>query len=77
MMNYIVVDVRNGGVDGYYVNKVDADHMCDHWKKSLGHDDVVVAAVEIPVPPIGRCFLSEKTLSKVIAERNARRAEIN
>jgi hypothetical protein len=44
MLNYIIVDVRNGGVDGYYVNRTDANDICEQWKERLGHDDVLVAS---------------------------------
>jgi len=63
MPNWIVVDVRDGGVDGYYASETDAKHMAEHAKATLGHDDVIVAQVEGGTTrPIGKCFMSEKRI---------------
>src|SRR5690606_28275419 len=60
---WIIVDVRNGSVDGYYGSTY-ADEMSERvarWKELLGHNDVIAANCGVgPHPWIGRCALTDR-----------------
>lgn len=78
-MPFLIVDVRDGGVDGYYSIREDAEYVCETWKTRLGHSDVVVAEVQMDTQPgIGnKCFLGNRDVNKMLAEEKARKVERN
>ena len=57
---YLVVDTRDGGLDGWYAMLAMAEAARDNWSDELGHDDVVVCQVVLGHAPIGACFLANK-----------------
>ncbi|MCO8124497.1 hypothetical protein NHH03_22350 [Stieleria sp. TO1_6] len=59
---YLIVDVRNGGIDGYYFSLDDAQRIRRYAASEVGHDDLIVVRVTGDrCPPIGdRCFLSNR-----------------
>jgi hypothetical protein len=77
MVNWLIIDTRDGGLDGYYVSREDALYIAENWKRDLGHDDVMVVAVEENKRRIGKCFLAEKRMKAMYAEANAKRVERN
>ena len=40
---FIVIDLKRGGLDGFYSNQKDADAAKYYWRERLGHDAVIVA----------------------------------
>ena len=62
--SWLVVDVRDGGCDGYYSKEDDAIGSRDEWRKRLGHDDVIVTKANWDesqsAPRIGQCSLSDR-----------------
>lgn len=55
MSEFIVVNTRDGGVDGYYGSRIDAEWIAKTIRENLGHGDVIVAEYqESPTNPRGR-----------------------
>lgn len=60
---FLIVDTRNGGVDGYYKggSQQHLNKLIESWKERLGHNDVIGVKCEGPARPrIGRCCLSDR-----------------
>jgi len=58
---WLVIDVRDGGVDGYYSSLAVARKMRSYWIRELGHDDVIIAKAS-SARPIGKCFMESRRL---------------
>ena len=43
---FIVIDLKRGGLDGFYSNQKDADAAKYYWRERLGHDAVIVAQLD-------------------------------
>lgn len=74
-MSWLIVDVRDGGLDGYYTSREDAERLCEGWKKRLGHEDVIVAEVQDNGPGIGNCFLSDRAAREAIEAESTHETE--
>ena len=65
-MFWIVIDVRDGSIDGFYAYDDSPEgwahiNRCrDRWAETLGHDDVVVAAVHGRGQRLGPCSLPQR-----------------
>lgn len=41
-MVFLVVDLKSGGLDGWYFERKYAEASCEAWAETLGHGSVVV-----------------------------------
>lgn len=41
-MVFLVVDLKSGGLDGWYFEREYAEASCEAWAETLGHNMVVV-----------------------------------
>lgn len=67
-IRFLVLDLSNGGIDGFYNLREDADLAADYWRERLGHENVIVAETN-ETGRIGDCFLSAKFNRSTTANR--------
>jgi hypothetical protein len=61
--SYAALDVRNGGIDGWYGPKEMAINAVVYWREKLGHNQVVLVELIDTLNgdiAIGPCFLADR-----------------
>lgn len=64
MSGFLILDMKHGGMDGFYFKREDAVRIAERWKKDLCHDQVLVVEARggSDVEISSYCFLADRRM---------------